>query len=227
MLNVLAMRNAPTNRAMPANTKRNVLKMLMNPLTADAICAAAVAPVTATAFLGRTAPMAASTVSWLVPGLSWTLIWYSWPGVPNCCSAALSVNDTSEAPRSVFCDPNLLMPTTVKGCGPLLVMIETFWPTDQCWPSIVDRSITTWSSAWGSCPATSLSDESWGFGFQLNASVGAPWWLMALPLAPISVTMPCTSGSASATPGTPLTVATNEAGMGTREPPKARRPPVP
>ena len=88
--------------------------------------------------------------------------------------------------------------------------------------------MTTWSSAWGGRPATSLSEDSFGLGFQLNATVGEPWWLTALPSAPMRVTRPWTLGWASATPCTARTWLTTDSGTGTRcPPPKPPRPPVP
>ena len=62
------MMNAPTNKAMPAKTSRNVLKKLMLSFTARWLSAVISAPVSTSTSAGSTLAIDAVTASWEMPG---------------------------------------------------------------------------------------------------------------------------------------------------------------
>ena len=106
-------------------------------------------------------------------------------------------------------------------------MIFTVCPTDQCWASMVLRSMTTSLAVDGPEPATSRSEERKRSGLQLTPRVGGPCLVRALPLDLMSVTGAWMTGWASLTPGTPRTAGSAEVGTGGRLEPTLLMPPVP
>ncbi len=129
IVNVLKIRKAPTNSAMPANTSRKVRKNPKNPLISSACSCALSTPVSAWASAGSTAATRSRRVSASMPSRPATRMEKSRPSGANRRSASACANALMLAPPTLSLVPNPNTPDRVKSRLPCASRIGTESPT--------------------------------------------------------------------------------------------------
>ena len=124
------MRNAPTNRAIPANTSRKVWKKPKNPFTSSACCWALSAPVSASTSAGSTCATLLRSWSGSTSFVAASRTLNSSPGSANSSSARPCSKAVMLAPPRLSFSPNPNTPESTK----------TSWPSGS---STGTRSPTT------------------------------------------------------------------------------------
>ncbi len=221
----LAITNAPTNSAIPANASSSVFRK-PSELSSELVSVCACwAPVRTWASRGRIGLIWSTSCCGLVPLLAATLIESSWPGLENSRCAVASVKPVSVVPPSELAEPNLTIPEILRCSSGPSAWTPIGWPTFRCFLEAVLVSTTT-PVAPGQWPETSFSELSCGAdGSTLEPSVGLEPNETVLPLS-TSCAVPETPPDASATPGSRLTRASNVSGKVGTSPPLAALAPV-
>ena len=172
--NVLKMMKAPTTTAITPNTTSRIRKKEKFSCTVLALCAAAWAPVRASASSGRaSSTRAASVASSTEPSPAATMACAA-PSSPAMRWASARVKSAETAPAADLAVPKVNVPTTVYSFVPSCDTTVTVSPIDSPASSTDPTLSATSSSAAGGRPSAMRYGLSTVSSTQLSSNVGGP-----------------------------------------------------